>query len=70
MPTIIGFQEDSSYNIRHRYSVNQGEDVWSQLLYGIRYLDLRVGHYTNTPEKFWIGIMFMDEICEQNSYLK
>jgi len=46
--------EDSSYNIRHRYSVNQGEDVWSQLLYGIRYLDLRVGHYTNTPEKFWI----------------
>ena len=49
------FQGDSSYNIRHRYSVNQGEDVWSQLLYGIRYLDLRVGHYTNTPEKFWIG---------------
>jgi hypothetical protein len=25
-----------------RYSVNQGEDIWTQLLFGIRYLDLRV----------------------------
>lgn len=27
--------------------------MWVQLLYGIRYLDIRVGHYPNTPEKFW-----------------
>ena len=26
-----------------RYSVNQGEDIWTQLLFGMRYLDLRVG---------------------------
>ena len=25
-----------------RYSVNQGEDIWTQLLFGMRYLDLRV----------------------------
>jgi hypothetical protein len=48
------FQRKSSYNIVNRYSVNQGEDVWNQLLYGVRYLDLRIGYYENTPEKFWI----------------
>ena len=37
-----------------RYSVNQGEDVWLQLLFGIRYLDLRVSYYNDTPEKFWL----------------
>ncbi len=47
-------QSDSGYNIVNRYSVNQGEDVWNQLLYGIRYLDLRVGYYEHTPEKFWV----------------
>ena len=51
-----------------RYSVNQGEDIWTQLLFGMRYLDLRVGflfeyfvtctaqvsYYEDTPEKFWL----------------
>ena len=37
-----------------KFSLNQDEDVWSQLLYGIRYLDLRVGYYKLTPEKFWV----------------
>ena len=37
-----------------RYSVNQGEDVWLQLLFGMRYLDLRVSYYSDTPEKFWL----------------
>ena len=40
-------------NLIRKFSINQDEDVWSQLLYGIRYLDLRVSHYRNTPEKFW-----------------
>ena len=44
----------SSYNFLNRYSINQGEDVWQQLLYGVRYLDIRVGYYEHTPEKFWI----------------
>jgi len=37
-----------------RYSVNQGEDIWTQLLFGMRYLDLRVSYYADTPEKFWL----------------
>ena len=41
-------------NVVMRYSVNQGEDVWAQLLFGIRYLDLRVSYYNDTPEKFWL----------------
>ena len=37
-----------------RYSVNQDEDIWNQLLFGIRYLDIRVGLYEDTAEKFWL----------------
>jgi hypothetical protein len=33
--------------------VTQSEDVWTQLIYGIRYLDLRAGYIEDTPEKFW-----------------
>merc|ERR1739848_264998 len=40
-------------NLIRKFSINQDEDVWNQLLYGIRYLDIRVGYYQNTPEKFW-----------------
>lgn len=36
-----------------KFSINQDEDVWGQLLYGIRYLDIRVSYYPNTAEKFW-----------------
>ena len=38
-----------------RYSAQQAEDVWDQLLYGIRYLDLRVSYHANTAEKFWLN---------------
>ena len=48
------FQRSDSLNIMKKFSINQDEDVWSQLLYGIRYLDLRVGYYKTTPEKFWV----------------
>jgi len=40
-------------NLIRKFSINQDEDIWNQLLYGIRYLDIRVGYYPNTPEKFW-----------------
>ena len=36
------FSSYSDDTILMRYSVNQGEDVWTQLLFGIRYFDLRV----------------------------
>lgn len=48
------FQDTHSISILKRFTVNHGEDVWNQLLYGIRYLDLRVGYYEHTPEKFWV----------------
>lgn len=48
------FTAYSDDTVLMRYSVNQGEDVWTQLLFGIRYLDLRVSYYNDTPEKFWL----------------
>jgi len=50
----VNFGRSDSLNIMKKFSINQDEDVWSQLLYGIRYLDLRVGYYKTTPEKFWV----------------
>ena len=38
-----------------RYLICQEEDVWSQLVYGVRYLDLRVGHYPDLAEPFWLN---------------
>ncbi|XP_065560722.1 PI-PLC X domain-containing protein 1-like isoform X1 [Artemia franciscana] len=45
----------SSDTIITRYSVCQDEDIYNQLSYGIRYLDLRVGYYSDLPEKFWVN---------------
>ena len=58
----FSLQSDDSYHLVDRYSINQGESVWHQLLYGIRYLDIRVGYYRNTPEKFWIVHNFIKMI--------
>ena len=38
----ISNQNLSDDTVLLRYSVNQGEDIWTQLLFGMRYLDLRV----------------------------
>ena len=46
-------QPSDALNLIRKFSINQDEDIWNQLLYGIRYLDIRVGYYPNTPEKFW-----------------
>lgn len=45
----------SSLNVRHLFPFSQDDSVYLQLNHGIRYLDLRVGHYPDTPEKFWIN---------------
>lgn len=42
-------------NIITRYKYTQEENVFNQLAYGIRYLDIRVGYYLRTKEKFWIN---------------
>ena len=43
------FTSYSDDTILMRYSVNQEEDVSAQLLMGIRYLDIRVSYFSNTP---------------------
>jgi len=48
------FNSYSDDTILMRYSVNQEEDIWTQLLFGIRYFDLRVSYFSHTPERFWL----------------
>lgn len=36
-----------------RYTLTQDDDIISQLVHGIRYLDIRVGYYRSNDEKFW-----------------
>ena len=52
---IITFFQISQGNLIKRYSSQQEENVWDQLLYGIRYLDFRVSYHANTQEKFWLN---------------
>ena len=52
---IIIFFQISQGNLIKRYSSQQEENVWDQLLYGIRYLDFRVSYHANTQEKFWLN---------------
>jgi hypothetical protein len=40
------------------YNFSQDESVYNQLVYGIRYLDLRVGYYPAYPEKLWVNHNF------------
>lgn len=49
--SLNSFSDD---NVLMRYSVNQDEDIWTQLLLGVRYLDIRVGLYQETQEKYWL----------------
>ncbi|XP_013791143.2 uncharacterized protein LOC106474990 [Limulus polyphemus] len=43
-------------HIISRYQICQDEDVWNQLVYGIRFLDLRIGwsKMFNSSEQYWI----------------
>ena len=34
-----------AHNIANRYSINQEESIWNQLVMGIRYFDIRVKLY-------------------------
>ncbi|CAL4076533.1 unnamed protein product [Meganyctiphanes norvegica] len=58
---LPGMHNAGSYDLAEHtdavtnWVICQDEDVLSQLLYGGRYLDLRVGYYPHTPEKFWIN---------------
>lgn len=38
-----------------KYALTQDDDIRGQLLHGVRYLDIRVGYYRNTLERFYIN---------------
>ncbi|XP_067011292.2 PI-PLC X domain-containing protein 1 [Anabrus simplex] len=38
-----------------KYSINQEDDVLTQLVLGVRYIDLRVGYYSSTEELWWVN---------------
>jgi len=48
----VGHQSDTVFM---RYLICQDEDIWNQLAYGIRYLDVRVGFYPDKTPSFWIN---------------
>ncbi|KAG7160235.1 PI-PLC X domain-containing protein 1-like 1 [Homarus americanus] len=58
---LPGTHNAGSYSLKDRgdvvsaWVVCQDEDIISQLLYGNRYLDLRVAYYPDTPELLWIN---------------
>lgn len=57
---IPGTHDSGSYkttfteNLLTKYAVTQDDDIRTQLMHGIRYLDLRVGHYRKFDHAFYI----------------
>lgn len=57
---IPGSHDSGSYkytfteNLLTKYSVTQDDDIRMQLMHGIRYLDLRIGHYRQGQHAFYI----------------
>lgn len=47
------FDPTSMETLVTRYTLTQDDDIISQLVHGIRYLDIRVGYYRSNNEKFW-----------------
>ncbi|XP_014478082.1 PREDICTED: PI-PLC X domain-containing protein 1-like [Dinoponera quadriceps] len=43
----------NSEDIIHRFVITQDVDVLAQLIHGVRYLDIRVGHYPFTNTVWW-----------------
>ncbi|XP_052862259.1 uncharacterized protein LOC128268976 [Anopheles cruzii] len=56
------FQE----NIVSKYALTQDDDIRSQLLLGVRYIDLRVGYYKSDRDQFWAnhGISRMHPLAQ------
>lgn len=67
-----GLDPIMSENIVTRFTVTQDDDIMSQLVHGIRYLDLRVGYYRSNQDKFWAnhGISRMNPLAEVLSQVK
>ncbi|KAK2588362.1 hypothetical protein KPH14_004376 [Odynerus spinipes] len=72
---IPGTHDSASYAIHQRadredifekYVITQDIDVLAQLIHGVRYLDIRVGHYPGTKEIWWINHGIVQLIPFQN----
>ncbi|XP_035789073.1 PI-PLC X domain-containing protein 1-like [Anopheles albimanus] len=60
------FDPQHQETIVTKYALTQDDDIRSQLLQGVRYIDLRVGYYKSKPEPFWSnhGISRMHPLIE------
>lgn len=47
------YRENGENSIVDRYSVTQDESILGQLIYGVRYIDLRVGYYPRSKTQWW-----------------
>lgn len=71
--TYLKSLDKSALNMINKYQMNQDETIFNQLVYGIRYLDLRVGFnkVKQRPERLWIyhdifrTDVSVDEVLEQ-----
>jgi len=62
---LVGSHDSGSYRrdfdplfhetILTKYALTQDDDIRSQLLHGVRYLDIRIGYYRHTHEMFFIN---------------
>lgn len=48
-----------SETLMTRYKICQDEDIWNQLIYGIRHFDLRIGYYYKENGTFWLNHEFL-----------
>ncbi|XP_071453592.1 PI-PLC X domain-containing protein 1-like [Hetaerina americana] len=53
--TGLSNQNSRRNSFSSRFLLTQDLDIYTQLVYGIRYLDIRVGYYPSTPELFWVN---------------
>lgn len=53
------YKGKESDNIFTRWVITQEENFWEQLMYGMRHFDLRIGYYSETPEKLWLNHNFV-----------
>lgn len=51
----VNFDPLAKETIVTKYTLTQDDDIMGQLMHGIRYLDIRVGYYRNTPELFFVN---------------
>ncbi|XP_046486843.1 uncharacterized protein [Neodiprion pinetum] len=48
-------EEPTSENIVSKYIICQDEDILAQLIYGVRYLDIRAGYYSSSDPVWWVN---------------